>query len=214
MSSAAALKAWETRRARAAGILPAPAPKPAGASFVDRAAAARRAWVTIRANRARVATDAIAWEKLEAEREAWLVSAHTYTDLQPAFSDRPHARSYGADLPMRGLKFAGQKGRHSWPLTAEEKRATAAAPAVEPVLIRKGPHPHSYRPDLPLRTGPVSFALNAAEKRAAAARPVTIVPDVFVRATFVGVTCTQCGLTDRFVKGEKCPGIHRRPLVG
>ncbi len=79
MTTAAAIKAWETRRARAAGTAPLPQLKPVSA---DRSAAAHKAWETIRAKKAAQASAPITTPLLRPER----VKVERITALTPPSS--------------------------------------------------------------------------------------------------------------------------------
>lgn len=100
-------------------------------------------------------TDEQEWARLASEQPTTFEGKWVREqDVAPKFSDRPHPRSYGADLPMRTTWQHGHP--KIAPLTAAEKKAIAlragAKPAAAKTVVRpNAPHPDSYRPDLPLR---------------------------------------------------------------
>jgi hypothetical protein len=206
MSRAAALKAWETRRARAAASSPARLELvrdiPVGTAVVS--AEIADAFGMRGLPNTIVIELPVRYTPADAEEWAQLEAAHADTwNGDPVAcgvpqSNKPHPQSYGADLPLRGLPLKGPRATHKW------TRGT---------ISTKAPHPDSYGAHLPLRglglgsTKPTcSWTISAVEKRALALRPVVIVPNVYTPATFDKVTneCTYCG-----ERAGPCQRFHR-----
>lgn len=153
MSSAAALKAWDTRRAIAAGTR---APMPPRRRFVGgNNAAALKAVATRRRNVAE-------WAALEAEQvELWRHAEREPVDVAPKYTAKPHPLSYRPDIALH--------------FTPERIASTKIVVSIRP----NAPHPASYRANLPLRglglsrrKATVKWTLTLAEKKALALRPL------------------------------------------
>ncbi len=126
MTTAAAIKAWETRRARAAGTAPLPQLKPVSA---DRSAAAHKAWETIRAKKAAQAATPITAPPPRPER----VKVERITALTP---------------PSSTIETAGQKAAATRKAIEEARVALRAVDTDSAILpgqsvslwIKDSPH--------------------------------------------------------------------------